>query len=507
MTAYTQNDIERYYARIKRMAVRDFEKGEYVRSLRHIDNAASLAYNLNHIYADPELEALMGRISEKLVDGEKIRYPVVAGRWLFYDQIGNDTVLALQYIRALMEWGGEILYVLDPMGPDIKKGTVISELESYGKATILILDTNMERRVDAFHRTLAEIMKFGPEKALIHAPAGGAFGVAMLHALKDTVKYRIVPGDHHFYLGTSVTDYAIEFRPFGATVAMEKRGMKRERILIQPYYPVVMESPFEGFDFDAAGKTLLFSGGAYYKILGGDEIYFRIIKRITDTHPEVIVQYNGQGTARNRKKVKELINKYGLERVFHLDDFRPDVNEIMKRCDIYIGTYPLCGGLMSQYAAINGKPVLQYRTLGDEVNFIEDILGVDDPKMKVSFTDIDALVQQAEQFIESPTFRHSEGEKLRRAMITPRRFASRLKTTVENGKTFDGRSVKIDYPAETHRYLTLINEYSEVIENLLVRRYRIACVWLFSKAALKFFGNLPRVMLKTVITKRGRAIA
>ena len=494
MITYTLNDIEHYYARIKRMAGKAFEKGNFTKSLSHIDNAAYLAGVLNHWHADPELEALTGKISDKLAAEKNTSYSTGAKRWLFYDQIGKDTVLALQYLRALMAWGVEILYVSDTGYLGRKGKLILSELEACDKATIVLLDEKIGKRVKAFEQTLETIKKFGPGNALIHAPVGGAFGVAMLHALKNTVKYRIVPGDHHFYLGTSVTDYAIEFRPFGATVAMEKRGMKREQIIIQPYYPVIREAPFEGFDFDTEGKTLLFSGGTYSKILGGDEIFFRIIKKITDAHPGVVVQYNGGGTPRNRKKVKELIKKYGLEQVFHLGGFRRDLNEIMKRCDLYIGTYPSGGGLMSQYAAVNGKPILQYRTREDIMNRIEDILGVTDPGVKITFSDIDELVRQADRLIENPALRRTEGEKLRRAMITPPQFAAQLKSAVEQGKTFDGQKVKIDYPAVTAWHLNLINRYSEGIERWLVAKYLFASIWLFPKAAVNFSGNFPHML-------------
>jgi hypothetical protein len=155
---------------------------------------------------------------------------------------------------------------------------------------------------------------------------------------------------------------------------------------------------------------------------------------------------------------------------------------------------------MSQYAAVNGKPVLQYHPPGDEVNNVEDIIGVSDPAVKITFTEVEALVAQADRLIGSPALRRSEGEKLRRAIITPEQFASRLRKTIETGKTFDGPTVEIDYSLATERYMALINRYGEGVERWLAAKYKLACVWLFPKAAINFAGNLP-YMLDYLIRK------
>ncbi len=500
---YTARDIERYCARIGHTARRAFERGDTVRALARLDTLAQVAWNVNHVYTDPDAEQLMEEISASLSAGSgSPHYTVGEGRWLFYDQIGNDTVLALQYLRALMSWGVEILYVLDSPVPP--RGGVIDELSGYPGATVMVLDTNLARRVERFGETLGEIRRWGPARAMIHAPAGGAFGVALLHALSDTVKYRIVPGDHHFYLGTRVTDRALEFRPFGATVALERRGMTRRRILVQPYYPITKQAPFEGFRFDPAGRTVIFSGGSYYKILGGDERYFRIVRRIVDENPATVVQYSGWGSARNRRKVTRLVEKYRLAEAFFLDGFRGDVGEVMRRCDIYLGTCPLCGGLMSQYAALNARPVLQLKLPGEEVNAIEDIIGLRDPSVRITFDGIDSLVAHAARLIASPALRRSVGAGLRRAVITPEDFASQLRRTIENDTTWDGPTVSIDYDGATEWYLELVNDFSEVIENTLVRNYGVAAVWMFPKAAAKFTAGAPhmlRMMIRN-LTKR-----
>lgn len=43
--------------------------------------------------------------------------------------------------------------------------------------------------------------------------------------------------------------------------------------------------------------------------------------------------------------------------VFLIGD-RHDINEVFKHSDIFLNTYPIGGGLMTQYAAANSKPIL-----------------------------------------------------------------------------------------------------------------------------------------------------
>ena len=47
------------------------------------------------------------------------------------------------------------------------------------------------------------------------------------------------------------------------------------------------------------------------------------------------------------------------ERVY-TSKYRKDISQLFRNCDIYYGTYPLSGGLMCQYAAAFGNPILAY---------------------------------------------------------------------------------------------------------------------------------------------------
>lgn len=63
------------------------------------------------------------------------------------------------------------------------------------------------------------------------------FVPVMCRLPKPITRYLINLQDQTFWLGGNAIDYSIEFRPFGASVSMERRGLKREQLLMLPFYP------------------------------------------------------------------------------------------------------------------------------------------------------------------------------------------------------------------------------------------------------------------------------
>ncbi|HNZ81990.1 MAG TPA: hypothetical protein PKL43_09020, partial [Bacteroidales bacterium] len=110
---YHPRDIEKIYARIKRLAEKALQKGDFARALREYDRAAVVASNLNRFFKDDEIEDQLQALSARLVS-KSTAAPKRDNCFVFYDHIGSNYVLALQYLRALMSWEAEILYILEP---------------------------------------------------------------------------------------------------------------------------------------------------------------------------------------------------------------------------------------------------------------------------------------------------------------------------------------------------------------------------------------------------------
>lgn len=244
---YHSQDIEKIYVRIKRLAGKALQKGNIARALQEYDRAAIVASNLNRFFKDDEIEDRLQALSSRLIT-KSAAAPKRDNCFVFYDHIGSSYVLALQYLRALMSWEAEILYILEPSRHSSSQPDFIKELKAYGKARVMILPERTEDKLEHLNQVYHSIQESGAAKALIHAPAEGAFCCVLWNALEELQRYRIVPGDHHFYLGTRLSDYVIEFRNFGLALSYSHRAYKKEQLLCQPYYPIVnREIPFEGF--------------------------------------------------------------------------------------------------------------------------------------------------------------------------------------------------------------------------------------------------------------------
>lgn len=55
--------------------------------------------------------------------------------------------------------------------------------------------------------------------------------ITAFHAFPNVRKYLINLTDHAFWLGTSCTDYLVEFRNYGINVSRSKRGLPLSAIL------------------------------------------------------------------------------------------------------------------------------------------------------------------------------------------------------------------------------------------------------------------------------------
>ncbi len=487
---YHPRDIEKIYARIKRLAEKALQKGDFARALREYDRAAVVASNLNRFFKDDEIEDQLQALSARLVS-KSTAAPKRDNCFVFYDHIGSNYVLALQYLRALMSWEAEILYILEPSRHSSSPPDFIKELKAYGKANIMILPERTEDKLEHLNQVYCSIQEFGAAKALIHAPAEGAFCCVLWNALDELQRYRIVPGDHHFYLGTRLSDYVIEFRDFGLALSHSRRAYKKEQLLCQPYYPIVNRAiPFEGFPPQVkADSIIVVSGGAMYKILGDGGRFLHLAKEILDYNKKVVMLYAGEG---NTVKIKDFIRKHKLEDRFILLGQRRDIYPLIKNSDIYLGTYPFSGGLMTQLAVVCEKPLLLLSYF-PAIRSADSLLNYGNKAQEpLSFYSVEAMLSYARQLIDDEAFRLKEGEKNRGRVISPQQFSESLRSLL-NGETtihFIPEMPEGLLERAEELYLETADRYTKAYELFLFQSYGIKTLWLFPKVFFKGMGSL-----------------
>lgn len=226
-------EIKNVYSKTKLLAKQAFELEQYESAIKHIETAAEIAYMFNWIYSDEELEILLQEISQRIIQ-EKRTFEPVKGKMVFYDAFAFDNKgLTQQYLRALMSWGVEILFIFE--GNNFTHSeNIVKELKAYPKSELLIVDKALTA-TEKSNLIYNKILDFKPEKAFLHLYPSSAVAVVVFNSLPELTRYQINLTDHAFWLGTNCIDYCIEFRNYGCTVSTEKRNLKVRQLLNQPY--------------------------------------------------------------------------------------------------------------------------------------------------------------------------------------------------------------------------------------------------------------------------------
>ena len=272
---------------------------------------------------------------------------------------------------------------------------------------------------------------------------------------KEVEVYNINLGDQFFWLGIRHIDFNVEFRPFGASVSVQRRGFKKEQLLMVPFYPANENRPFEGFPEGCEGKMVIFSGGDYYKTIDENATFWRLLKNILVKHRDVVFLFATKRKPKDNDDISRFIQENHFENRFYQIDFRTDIYQVFSHCDIYMGTCPVSGSLMSQLAAINGKPILQYYAPGTPDDETEQAICIND-RFQISFQKEDDFLEEADKLISDATYREAKGNHLKSAMIQPEQFDALVKETLISNKSQRPITImSIDYSFLDKRWFIL----------------------------------------------------
>lgn len=427
------NDIKNAYRGIKAHAIRAYKDGDYERSMQYVRHCATIAQQFNWIYADDELENLLKEISTKIVPSHTSYIPI-ENRVVLFDDFCVSFILALQYLEALVEAGKEVMY-LTLSQHDERFANITSTIKEKYPAVKIVSVTQqsiIKTSVDIYN----EIMSFSPQKILFHMTAN-SLAFPSIYALPQSIDtYIINLADQTFWLGAKAIKYVLEFRQFGVSVSQQRRGILPHQQLLVPFYPIVDDNPFQGFPNECTeeGKVLIFSGGDIYKVLDEKRMYWHLVKRILDTFSEVVFLFATKMDGMGIDFLKSFIHENHFEGRFIYTKFRPDINEVMAHVDIFMGTCPVCGSLMSQLAARNATPILQYYYPGTPDDETEQAICINE-QFAISFQDEELFMQEAEKLIKDTTYRKQQGERLQNAMISIPQFNKLVADTLSSNKT------------------------------------------------------------------------
>lgn len=410
-------------------------KKDYETALEAISACAELEYYWNQFYVDEYLEKALSDIRKRIIETPRQQGESDKQTVLFYDGFGYDTRgLMLNYIDALLSLGYRVVYVTIDTARE--KQPTLDNIAAHRDFIREYLPDS--RKTVILMKHLSGIFaKYRPAKAFLYILPYDVAGIAVFANYEGIVeRYQINLTDHAFWLGKYAFDYCIEFRDYGAVVSRSFRGIDQAKLLKLPLTPYVDDTiAFAGFPFEAEGYKVVFSGGGLYKTFDENNTYYKLVRDMLAYDDRVIFLYAGFGDDSELRKVMDEFP----DRVWHIGE-RKDLYQLMEHIYFYLSTYPMAGGLMTQYAALAGKvPV----TIGDG-DELTGLLCVQED-CQYLFQSKEEAQEEIYKLLDQPEYSKAKGQKLRDSIPGKEQFRDALgQILVKHTSPYDIRYDKIE---------------------------------------------------------------
>ena len=418
--------VEKMINSIERKIIRSFEKNNYEKTLHLIKTYANIMYLYNQTYTNSNIEEILSKTVNSIYQKPELeKNKLVEENVIFYDGFGIDNRgLALIYLKALCK-KYHVIYIT-AMDNKENINDIKEILESSSSEIYYIKSKNITSCINELINITNSVK---PKNMLLYTYPDDVIGISFFELYENIIcRYQINLTDHAFWLGTKAFDYCIEFRNYGASISAKYRNISEKKLLKLPFYPNINYSQeFEGypFEFDEKKDKFIFSGGSLYKTLGAGNKYYHVVEKILSRYNDLYFWYAGSGDSRELDK---LIKKYP-NRIFHTNE-RKDLYQILKRCYFYLSTYPICGGLMFQYAAKAHKlPItLKYDDIIDEF-----LLNQED--LNIIFNSEDEIYKEIDKIYNDKEYRENYEKDVFNSVITEDIFERKLYKIIEEKET------------------------------------------------------------------------
>lgn len=432
-----ENQISRHYLKLKKQIDKNMKRGDMEAACYFLNGAAFLARHAGICFTDEEMENQISDLAARILDGYSFNNIRNIKSVFFIDWICMDVRgLGYIYLKALIDNGYFINYCV-PKSRFKNIPYIIDLLNNYENSKIHYIDDSTI--INSIKNT-ADILQGTDSKTLI-ANVGDTdiLSCIVMKACEDSVRrFRISYGDHAFLLGAKHFDYIIEFRDFGITVSKEKKNIPPEKIIKLPFYPcIVSDAEFQGLPFSLEGKKMFVSGGHIYKTIDKNHTFYKNVQEILEKTSNTIFLMLSDSTC---AELEKLILKYP-GRVYYQKE-RKDLSSVLKKSAFYLSTYPMSGGLMSQFAAVNGKIPL---TLIDKFNMQTGFL-LNPQKINAVFNDPDSLIAEAIKLLTDDEYRTNCEKNLSDQVIGKEEFAKQVnKIITEQKSDYQAKAFDVDY--------------------------------------------------------------
>ena len=396
------SDYESLYS----YAVHSRSRGEVDKLLRCVQALSHSLYHTKLKFNAPELDELI----KDVVDHFRPISALEGGteKIVFIDYFGWDNKgLSQQYLSFLIEGGYDFVYVHLNSSKSFLESNIYKTLQASNSRSLLLDEVlSIQEKI----KTLSHFFELvSPRCVIFHTAPWDVVSVALCFIFPRLVKLNVNITDHTFWLGATAFDYVINFRPYGEEIALERRGISIERLLYAPMYPIV-SGDFrlipEIQKAKADGKVVVISGGALYKVADEECRFLNLIASFLEFDKNVVFFILGGG---DRSSIDRFISDRELAEQFFVLPESPHVFSFLRLADIYIGTFPVAGGLMTQLCSMAGLPFVAMKEKGDSDSKLLSVLAKF-PKYKVLFDDMDACREEIFRLIYDKGYRRERSD-------------------------------------------------------------------------------------------------
>lgn len=490
----TENKVFSDYKKLLDVTENQLNNGNMEYGLRCLAAICHIHYHTAYKLVDHSVETLLKQAVSKIADHSST---VIDKNIVFIDYFGLDNKgLTEQYLLALSKLNVNVLYVHLNYVESFKQSRIYKKIESYDNFIFFSLPKNLTltRKIKILKD---RVDRFSPSKFFIHASPWDVVSIALCHLFPRAKKYNINITDHAFWLGVAAFDYVVNFRVYGAKLNVEQKSFSINSQLIIPMYPVINAAPLAQLPINVENKVLMVSGGNYYKVYSQNNRYFDLLKKTLLEHDEIIFFYMGSGNAKPFQKFIEANNL--SDRVYLLGP-RIDFFEVIKKADIYLGTYPVNGGLMTLYSALAKTPFIAYTNEGVTTNKLLELL-VKKPKNQVLFNDISLFQQELGKLVKDDAYRLLRAVDFGSCVISKEEFKEKLSLIIENKERHLVHQVEVSelgMDQENHfkKNIELDNRFFHKYDFIAAKHLKFYLlrydILLAIKLTIKFFTNRPQ---------------
>lgn len=449
-----EKEFEQYTDELKEA----YSAGDYYKAVCYLKFLSSFYYQINYKFTDDVLENITQKVAYQYLGNTVLDQPR-ANTIVFYDNFGlENRGLANIYVNAINKLQYQVVWILHEYAPDKDK-----IIQRFGKKENICFRIIPKLQIMERMKYLQElVLQISPSHIFIYTTPDDVEGIGVFSTVIGNVKrYLIDLTDHAFWLGKCASDYFIECRNIGCNIAMQYRNIDAAKLLILPYYPDKRDYfPYEGMPF-GEDKEFVFSGGSVYKI-EGSPLYEEMVTHILENYPQLYFVYAGNDKS---EKLNRLSQKF-RGRFYQIPE-RRDLDEVLRHAKMYLSTYPIAGGLMTQYALQNQCYPLCLR---DKENDVADpitcLLNTD--KIDFAFYSVEALYEKLDMLMRDNIYYESEKKDLQLYLITEEEFVMQLGGIFNKQQTsFDIKpeKIKVDNFTKLYKDNMTFERYCEIIYN------------------------------------------